>query len=460
MFTLHDIAKACNGQLISGQKEMRVSGVSCDSRTLQAGELFVALRGKRFDGHAFLKEVFQKGAACALVDRKPDSAFPVVVVDDTLKSLQRLARFYRALFSIPVVAVTGSAGKTTTKECIGILLSEVFRVRVGFGNWNNHIGVPLNIFKLSADDQCLVLELGANHTGEIAALAKMAQPTVGVITEICPVHLEGFGSLEGIYRAKLELADFLDGSGGTIIANGDDPELVARLKGRKSSLITFGRNKDCDYVLNHVATRNGLIYFKVNGKYEFRLRGHGAFNAINALAAIATAGYFNLDLESLSEAWWMFPSIEGRFRLDRLELRDIQIIDDSYNANPKSFERAVESFCELVGDRRKIVVVGDMLELGNQSRLYHEALGKLLANRGIDQVIGVGSLSRFTLEAFAGASSETRTDHFEDPEAAGKFLFSILQEGDAILIKGSHGMRLDKVKPYLQEHFKTTTAFV
>ena len=460
MFTLHDIAKACCGKLVSGEKEKRVSGVSCDSRTIQAGELFVALRGEHFDGQAFLKEAFQKGAACAVVDRLPNGFAPAVVVEDTLKALQRLARFYRALFSIPVVAVTGSVGKTTTKECIGILLSEVFRTCVGFGNWNNHIGVPLNIFKLSADDQCLVLELGANHQGEIAALAKIAQPTVGVITGIWPVHLEGFGSLDGIYRGKLELADFLDSSGGTVIANGDDPELLARLKGRKSSLITFGRNKNCDYVLDDVTTFNGLIYLQVNGKYEFRLKGHGGFNALNALAAIATAGYFNLDLKSLSKAWQALPSIEGRFRLGSLESHDIQIVDDSYNANPKSFERAIESFCELAGDRRKIVVMGDMLELGEQARFYHEAIGKLLGNRGVDQVIGVGPSSRFALDAFVEMSSRGKSAHFEESQSAIKFLTSILEEGDSILIKGSHGMRLDKVKPHLQEWFKTSTALV
>lgn len=460
MFTLHEIAKACGGKLISGEKERRISGVSSDSRTIRAGELFVALRGERFDGHHFLEEAFRKGAACALVDREPDGVFPVVLVDDALKAFQRLARFYRALFLIPTVAVTGSAGKTTTKECIGVLLSEVFRVRVGFGNWNNHIGVPLNIFKLLADDQCFVLELGANHAGEITALAKIAQPTVGIITGIYPVHLEGFGSLEGIYRAKLELADFLDCSGGTIIANGDDPELVRRLKGRKFSLITFGKSKGCDYSLSDLIVDNGLIYFQVNGKYKFRLRGYGVFNALNALAAIATAGYFNLDLKSLSEAWQVLPSIEGRFRLDYLESSNIQIVDDSYNANPKSFESAIESFCELADDRRKIVVVGDMLELGGQSRFYHETLGKLLADRRIHLVIGVGSLSRFTLGAFTRTVSGIKTAHFEEPQSAAQFLVSILKKGDSILIKGSHGIRLNQVKPYLQEHFKTATAFV
>ncbi len=459
MFTLNEIANACGGKLVFGEKTRPISGISCDSRTLQPGELFVALHGERFDGHTFLKQVSQKGAACALVDRLPKEIFPIVLVQDTLKALQKLARYYKALFSIPTVAVTGSAGKTTTKECIGILLSEVFQVRVGYGNWNNHIGVPLNIFKLSADDQCLVLELGANHKGEIATLAEISQPTVGVITGIYPVHLEGFGSLEGIYQAKLELADFLDHNRGTVVANGDDPELVRRLKGRNFSLITFGKNKSCDYVLSDLANRNGMIYLQVNGELEFRLRGNGAFNAMNALAAIATAGYFNLDLKSLSQAWLALPSIEGRFRLDYLT-NDIQIVDDSYNANPKSFEQAVESFCGLANAQRKIVVAGDMLELGERSEFYHEALGKLFAERGIQHVVAVGPMSRFVLKAFASTSPGAESAHFERAEEAVQYLTSVLQEGDFILIKGSHGMRLDKIKPLLQEHFKTTTSFV
>ena len=459
MFTLNEIANACGGKLIAGEKNRLVSGISCDSRTIQAEELFVALHGDRFDGHLFLRQVFQKGAACALVDRLPEGAFPVILVENTLKAFQRLARYYRSLFPIPVVAVTGSAGKTTTKECVGILLSEVFRVRVGYGNWNNHIGVPLNIFNLSADDQCLVLELGANHKMEIATLAEVAQPTVGIITGIYPVHLEGFGSLEGIYQAKLELADFLDSNGGTVIANGDDPELIKRLKGRNFSLVTFGKDKNCDYVLSDANNQNGIMYLQVNGKIEFRLKGYGTFNTMNALAAIATAGYFNLDLEALSQAWQALPSIEGRFRPELL-INNIQMIDDSYNANPKSFELAVESFCELANGRRKIVVMGDMLELGKRSEFYHEALGRFLAERGIEQVLGVGVLSQFALKTFVGASSGTKSFHFENSEEAGKFLSSILQEGDSILIKGSHGMRLDKIKPLLQQYLKKTASLV
>lgn len=462
MFTFKKIAEACCGRLIAGTQKRpgSVSGVSCDSRTIQAGELFIALRGARFDGHAFLKEAFQRGAACAVVDRAIHVGFPIVVVDDTFKALQRLARFHRAKFSIPTVAVTGSVGKTTTKECVGIVLSKFFRVRAGFGNLNNHIGVPLNVLKLSDDDQCFVLELGANHVGEIALLSEIAQPTVGIITGIQPVHLEGFGSVKAIYRAKLELADFLDSTHGTVIANGDDPELVHQLTQRKFSLVTYGTGRHCDYVISHLREGNGFIDFRMNGALKFRLRGYGVFNGINALAAIATAGYFNFDLKSLSESWQALPVIKGRFHLNRWRFHDIQIVDDSYNANPKSFEQALESFHQLARRRRKIVVVGDMLELGEETRSYHEGLGRQLAEWKIDQVIGIGPLSRFVLDVFTNASRSGCATHFEEVEKASQFLASILQEKDSILIKGSHGMQLEKMTSFLEAYLKTQPAVV
>lgn len=460
MFTLYEIAQACGGKLIGGQSRDTVTGISCDSRTVQPGELFIALRGERFDGHSFLAQTFQKGAVCALIEKElPNASYPVVFVSDTLKAFQRLARYYRAQFSVPTIAVTGSAGKTTTKECIGVCLSEVFRVRLGYGNWNNHIGVPLNLFKLSKSDQCLVLELGANHPGEIALLTQIAQPTVGVITGIYPVHLEGFGSLEGIYKAKLELADYLDRVQGTIIANGDDPELIRRLSDRRSRLVTFGTRSNCDYILSDLVAKEGIIYFRVNEEFEFRLRGYGAFNAMNALGAIATAAYFNLDLKSLSESWQALPSIAGRFRLEWLEGRDVCVVDDSYNANPKSFERALESFQEVTGLRRKIIVAGDMLELGNHAPSYHTMLGRMLAEQGVDVLIGVGPLSKSTVDEFMAYRSNGTSAHVKNAQEATQFLAEQLKDGDAVFIKGSHGIKLNEVKGLLERYLSKTSTF-
>lgn len=464
MLTLREIAAVTGGKLNAGVfsgKEVLITGISTDSRTLQSGDLFIPLKGERFDGHAFLKEAFQKGAAVALTDHPVELNHRLIVVSDTLKALQQLAHYYRKRFRIPVVAITGSAGKTTTKECIGMALSSsAYQVRVGFGNLNNHIGVPLNLFNLRPSDECAVFELGANHGGEIKLLAEIVQPTVGVITGVYPVHLGGFGSLAKIYDAKLELADYLDQRGGTVIANGDDPVFMQRLQNRKFNVISFGTLPHCDYQISNVHAVNDHIQFDVNKNYHFKLKGHGLFNAVNALAAIATAGYFKVNLGKLSQSWLALPRVPNRFRIDRWPSHDLLIVDDSYNANPKSFQRAVESFKEIAKDRRKIIVLGDMLELGEQSRVYHEELGQLLASQKIDAVISVGPLSRFALNEFNRFHPDGLAVSCEHVEDASAYLASNLKEGDGVLIKGSHGIELHKIKLYLEERFNRSSAAV
>lgn len=469
MFNLSEIAAITGGQVIlkpEGLKDpksfasLRVTGVSCNSRTIKTGDLFIPLKGDRFDGHSFLKEVFLKGAAASLSDRSVALNYPIIVVSNTLKALQQLAQQYKKRFLILTIAVTGSAGKTTTKEYIGAILSDSFKVRVGVGNLNNHIGVPLNIFKLDLHDQYAVFELGANHSGEIKLLSEIVQPTVGVITDIYPVHLEGFGSLDKIYDAKLELADYLDEKRGTVIANGDDPILIKRLQNRKFNLITFGKSPSCDYRMSNLCMTEDKIQFVVNEKYYFQLKGYGLFNAANALAAIATAAHFKINLESLSQSWTELPQIQNRFGIDHWPSCNLLIVDDSYNANPKSFEQAIDSFKEIAKDRRKIIVIGDMLELGVQSDFYHESLGRYLANQKIDALIAVGSLSRIALNSFNKLNSRATSVHFDKIEQACSYLTLNLKDGDSVLIKGSHGMELCKIKPYLEEHFNITSASV
>lgn len=442
MRSLEKAASICGGALNAQEKNRFYSGISIDTRTLCPGDLFFALRGPRFDGHAFIPQAFQKGASAAVVSRPGPHPGPVIAVGDTLHALHRLARWYRSQFSHPVVAVTGSAGKTTTKECIAAVLSQVFDVRVGFGNWNNHIGVPLNLFRLKPEDQCFVLELGANHVGEIRLLAEMAEPTVGVLTGVEPAHLEGFGSLEHVYRAKLELADFLEERNGTLIVNGDNPRLVRRAKARKCPVITYGGGRHCDFYLSRLAVSDGFICFEVNGTLEFRLEGYGAFNAMNALAALAVAGFFKLDLKALSSSWHVLPSVESRFQVFQLEPLNLQIVDDSYNANPHSFAQALESFQALADGRRKIVVAGDMLELGAKAVFFHEQLGRSMAEAGVDVLIGVGSLSQMTVKSFLAQRKQAKGMHATNREAAMEALKSVVKRNDSILIKGSHSMGL------------------
>lgn len=452
MFTFDQIARICQGKILPADAKGVVTGISTDSRTTEVGSLFVALRGDHYDGHHYISVAFSRGAVCALVDRETESLrFPAILVDDTLKALQKLAAYYRKQFYIPVVAVTGSVGKTTTKECVGVALSHVFQTRIGLGNLNNHIGVPLNIFKLTPQDQCLVLEMGANHLGEIRTLTEIIQPTVGVLTCVKPVHLEGFGSMDGIYRGKLELADYLEQTGGTLVVNGDDPELLERLGKKKLSLITFGTKPECNFRMSNLSAKDGFISFRVNDQFLFRFKGYGGFNAWNALAAIAVAGFLNIDLKGLSEAWTALPAIQGRFWVSHWAESDIIVVNDAYNANPYAFERGLESFLELAHSRRKVVVLGDMLELGNEADKFHAEVGSKLATAGVDVVVGVGPLSSFAVKSYAHGHRAGFNAHFENRDEASKYLCQILEAGDALFIKGSHGMKLEDLPQLLKQ---------
>lgn len=458
MFTLQEIAQICGGTLISVSPDTVIRRVTIDSREVQVDDLFVALHGRHLDGHLFLRQAYEKGAAAVLVEHVTPEVKQAIQVSNTLQALQRLARYQRARSSIPVVAVTGSMGKSTTKACLAISLSQVFRVCAGYRNWNNHIGVPLNLLRLSSSDECLVLELGANHVGEIGFLAELAQPTVGVITGVSPAHLEGFGSLDRVYQAKLELADYLSSRSRPVIANGDDPKLNHELRLRGVQPITYGTQRQCDFFLSRLTARDGYICFQVNGVLDFRLKGYGVFNAMNALAAIATASYFKLDLKALSQSWQSLPMLDHRFRLEDWVDRDIQIVDDAYNANPRSFAEAITSFQELAQDRRKIVVVGDMLELGGDAVSYHEELGRLLSGVGIDIVIGVGEMSQHAVAAFSTARPSRETAHFPDLQSACDFLRSNLRAGDSVFIKGSQALQLYELKKLLETSLKREAA--
>ncbi len=452
MFTLSQIAQICQGKLFPPQTDGKVTGISTDSRKIEAGQLFVALRGDHYDGHHYLPVAFSKGAVCALVDREIEGKkSPVILVDDTLKALQKLAAFYRKEFCIPVIAVTGSVGKTTTKECIGIAMSQVFHTRIGLGNWNNHIGVPLNIFKLTEQDQCFVAEMGANHLGEIRTLCEIAQPTVGVLTCVKPVHLEGFGSLQGVYRGKLELADYLESRGGTLITTGDDPVLMDRVKSMRLSLVTFGTTDGCDFRMSELKAQEGIISFCVNDKIWFRLKGHGRFNAWNALAAIATAGFFNMDLNALSDAWAALPSIHGRFYVSHWPDMDLLVVNDAHNSNPYAFEQGLSAFLEMTQTRRKFVVLGDMLELGDEAQRFHAEIGLQLAQAQVDALIGVGQLSGHAVDSYSRQAQNGRGVHFSDRHEAGQYLCQLLKPGDALFIKGSHGMKLEELPEMLKQ---------
>ncbi|MBI4388374.1 MAG: UDP-N-acetylmuramoyl-tripeptide--D-alanyl-D-alanine ligase [Candidatus Omnitrophica bacterium] len=465
MLSVDEIVQVTNGKLVSRSRFERFTSVSTDTRTLEKGALFFALRGEKYDGHQFLNDAFQKSAATAVIDEKGYQEFHgrgltphdrcLLVVSDVYQALGALAKAYREKFNIPVIAITGSAGKTTTKECLKTLLGMQWRVCGGVGNLNNHIGLPLNLFKLTPSDQVAVFEFGASAPGEICYLSSLAKPSVGVITCIHPAHLKGFGSLDKIYESKCELGEFLAKEGGTLIVLGDDPRLLNQARKFKGHVISFGRSEGCEYRLTQLAQTEGFISFTINQKFKFQLKGFGLFNAFNALAALSVMRHLGFDLKALSNKWNELVSVPNRFEVETLDAPSIQVVKDCYNANPKAFLLALESFCSLAVIGKRIVVVGDMKELGGDAERYHRDLGKTLAEKPLDLVIAIGDYSKVIADTIQIMNYRMPVLTFNENQKIGEFLVSILHDGDGVFLKGSRSMKLEEVTCFLKKENST-----
>jgi UDP-N-acetylmuramoyl-tripeptide--D-alanyl-D-alanine ligase len=458
MFTIGEIAAATGGRII-GNPDKRVSGVSTDSRTVTPGRLFVPLRGERFDGHDYLPEVFAKGIQTSLVEesRVLAVALPedvtVVVVPDTLAALGDLAAFHRRRFSITVVGITGSNGKTTTKEMLAAILEQSGNGLKTSGNLNNLIGLPQMVFQLGRDHKWAIFEMGMSEPGEIDRLAQIAAPNVGVITNAFPAHLASMGSVEAVARAKGELFLRLP-EGGWAVYNADDsliskcpsPERVSRrgfgLHGadvNAANLVSMG--KEGQKFTLRIGDRSG----------DLLLRAFGTHNIYNALAAAAAADSLGIGLEAIISGLSSFTPYDKRFRLE--DLGSIVLIDDSYNANPASVGAALLTLRELKGEQRAIAVLGDMLELGEESASAHRDAGHLAATC-VERLYVFGKMGVVVAEAAidAGLSrSEVIIANTHD-----EIMQDIVKDhldGDYIMVKGSRGMRMDIVSSALRETF-------
>jgi UDP-N-acetylmuramoyl-tripeptide--D-alanyl-D-alanine ligase len=458
MFTIGEIAAATGGRII-GNPDKRVSGVSTDSRTVTPGRLFVPLRGERFDGHDYLPEVFAKGIQASLIEesRVPAVDLPedvtIVVVPDTLAALGDLAAFHRRRFSIPVVGITGSNGKTTTKEMLAAILEQSGKGLKTSGNLNNLIGLPQMVFQLGRDHKWAIFEMGMSEPGEIDRLAQIAAPDVGVITNAFPAHLASMGSVEAVARAKGELFIRLPEEGWAIY-NADDP-LISRcpspdgvsrrgfgLHGADvtaANLVSMG--KDGQNFTLRIGERSG----------DLLLRAFGMHNIYNALAAAAAADALGIGLETIISGLSSFTPYDKRFRLE--DLGSIVLIDDSYNANPASAGAALLTLRELKGEKRAIAVLGDMLELGEESVSAHRDVGHLAATC-VERLYVYGKMGSVVAEAAidAGLSiSEVIVANTHD-----EIMQDIVKDhldGDYIMVKGSRGMRMDIVSSALRETF-------
>jgi UDP-N-acetylmuramoyl-tripeptide--D-alanyl-D-alanine ligase len=405
------------------------AGVSTDSRTLQSGQLFFALSGPNFDGNQFAKQALDKGAIAVVIDDDiliTDNR--VIRVENSLKSLQTLSTEHRKTLGTTIIALTGSNGKTTTKELIHSVLSTTFTSVATQGNLNNHIGVPLTLLSLKGDTEIGIVEMGANHPGEIALLANIAQPDAGLITNFGKAHLEGFGSLEGVVKAKSELYDYLKNTNGLIFANADDPKIMAQLKGQDP--ITYGTETTAR-VSATLLTEEDAIRIEVD-QQEIQTQLSGAYNGYNALAAYAIGRHFGVSPQNAKKALESYISKNNRSQLIRK--KDLHITLDAYNANPTSMQAALASFSKKEG--KKIAVLGQMNELGKHTETEHKLLVDWIKTSSIDDCYWVGS-------AFASFVSPDK--YFSTVDQAMDY-FSKTPLGQAsLLVKGSRSFTLEKL---------------
>ena len=440
--TLSDAARVVGGRLVG---EDRPYGcVSTDSRTLKPGSLFVGLRGPNFDGTVFIQAAAAQGAIGALLERETPSALPQVVVADALVALQELARAWRADFTLPVVAVAGSNGKTTAKEMTAAILARMGLCMATRGNLNNHIGVPVTLMRLESSHRSAVIEMGANRVGDVAELMRLAQPSVGLITNAGAEHLEGFGDLDGVAKGEGETVSRLRPEG-TAIINADDV-YAAYWRGVSGAkrVVTFGVRNRADFTAKDVfqgiergefATRFTLM--SPLGESPIKLKAGGAHNVGNALAAAAAASAAGATLPDITSGLADFRAVSGRLQL-KAGARDSWIIDDSYNANPSSARAALEVLRSLTG--ATWLVLGDMAELGPAGQDSHAQIGAYARECGIKRLFALGSLSSRAVETFGSGG-----EWFADVDSLTRRLQSELTAGVIVLIKGSRVNRLERV---------------
>ncbi len=415
-----------------------VTGWSVDTRTLRPGDLYFALRGPVHDGNAYIEQALAAGAAAVIAERTVEG--PVLAVPDSQAALRRLAAWAREQWQGEVVGVTGSAGKTSTKDAIAALLSAGRRVGKTEGNFNNHVGLPLSIMRLPESAQVAVLELGMNHAGEIRELARIARPRIGVVTNIGYAHIEFFESMEGIAAAKRELIEALPPDGIAVL-NADDPLAVKFREIHPGRTITFGLAAGADVRAEDVHFLRDRTLFRVGGtRFETRLIGR--HNVRNILAGIAVAGQYGLEPEDLREA--VSQLLPGKMRGERTWYDGIELLDDCYNSNPD----AVRSMIDVLRDtpaKRRIAVLGEMLELGRWSDTLHREIGSYVARQGIDVLVGIRGAARMMVDAAIVAGlPATAAYFFETPTDAGRLLRKLAREGDAVLFKGSRGTHVEE----------------
>ncbi|MBI2842807.1 MAG: UDP-N-acetylmuramoyl-tripeptide--D-alanyl-D-alanine ligase [Armatimonadetes bacterium] len=442
---VRQVAAAVGGELAQGDGEVEVTGVSTDTRTIRPGDLFFALVGENGDGHEYAATAVEKGAAAAVVSRQVDTAGSLVRVSDALVALGDLAAWYRRLFDVRVVAITGSVGKTTAKEMIAAVLGTTFRTLKNSGNFNNEIGVPLTILELNSEHEILIQEMAMRLPGEIARLAEIAGPDIAVITNIGVSHIERLGSRDAIAAAKAELLEALPFDGLAVL-NADDPYLDFLSSRYSANRVTFGISGGDVRAEDISLDSQGRPSFTAvvgQTRFDVALPVSGEHNVANALAAVAVGLCFGLPVERIAEALSEVSLPEKRVNI--FEARGgWKVFDDTYNANPDSMASALRTLSVMEG-RRKIAILGDMLELGDYAERAHREVGRIAAESGLFKLITVGELGLMIGEGARNGGFTGEIEHYDSSEAAGVAIKGFVRFGDVILVKGSRGMKMEKV---------------
>lgn len=446
-YTYKQLEQAVRGKLMIPTRRTAFKGkVSTDTRTLNPGDMYIALKGKNFDGHDYIDQAFEKGARLCIAElgterrvrrRDPD----IIFVENTQQAMCRLAGFHRRQKAKPLVVITGSCGKTTTKEILAHLLSAKYKVLKNIGTENNTVGVPKTLLNWE-DEDLAVIEIGTNQIGEIHYLTRLVQPTHGVLTIIGHSHLAGLRSIQGVRREKMSMLEAMD-DGTTLIYNAEDRNIVhERMK--KLKTIKVGYKKGMNFYADQIHLLDNSIGFRLNGKTRIAAPLSGQHNILNTLLATAAASCFGIKPDVVKERMTAFTAPKGRLR--HQELNGVNWIDDSYNANPSSLKAAIALFRSYPPKGRKILVLGDILEIGPQANAFHREAGREVAGYDFDLVLTVGTLAaRFAEEAVVSGFAKDKIRTFPTSAEAGVFLKDQLKPSDTVLLKGSRGMKMERV---------------
>ena len=460
--TLKEVITAAGATLISGGRDAVFRGICTDSRLLISGNLFVALRGDNFDGHDFAQKALDLGAAGVVIsdagkiDLKETGNAAVIKVADTLSALGDFAHYWRSKFSVPVFGLTGSSGKTTTKEMMAAIIGRQKNILKTEGNLNNLIGLPQTIFRLSSAHEAAILEMGTNAPGEIKRLTQIAAPDFGLITNIGPAHLAKLGSIEGVRREKGDLFAYMD-KNGTAVVNLDDENIRIISDAWKGRRVTFSMISDADVRLAKMeksGARGMILKLVVASKeYKAEMKIAGTHNVYNALAAAAAALALDIDVENILAGLAAFTPVAGRMQVTKLK-NGAYLIDDSYNANPASMREALMTLKDMKSGHAGYAFLGDMLELGDAAAEMHRKIGMLAAVTGVNTLFLQGEFSQVTAAGAAeGGLPDDKIIFLSDPERAALNLKKILKKGDWILVKGSRRMKMEKISGRICEDF-------